>query len=67
MDLALVFMPLVAAAIAGLFGRFIGERGAQAVTCLAHRKCGGETEGDDVRLVRNSGTANVLQRSLRPE
>ncbi len=35
MDIALVFLPLIAAAIAGLFGRFIGEKGAQAVTCLA--------------------------------
>src|SRR5258706_4879857 len=35
MDVALVFLPLIAAAIAGLFGRFVGERGAQAVTCLA--------------------------------
>ncbi len=35
MDVALVFLPLIAAAIAGLFGRFIGNRGAQGVTCLA--------------------------------
>ena len=35
MDVALVFLPLIAAAIAGLFGRFVGDRGAQAVTCLA--------------------------------
>jgi NADH-quinone oxidoreductase subunit L len=30
-----VFLPLVAAAIAGFFGRLIGDRGAQAVTCGA--------------------------------
>ena len=35
MDVAIVFLPLVAAAIAGLFGRAIGDKGAQAVTCLA--------------------------------
>src|SRR5476651_293197 len=35
MDVALVFLPLIAAAIAGLFCRFVGARGAQAVTCLA--------------------------------
>jgi NADH-quinone oxidoreductase subunit L len=35
MDVAIVFLPLLAAAIAGLFGRFIGDRGAQGVTCLA--------------------------------
>jgi NADH-quinone oxidoreductase subunit L len=35
MDVAIVFLPLVGAIIAGLFGRFIGDKGAQAVTCLA--------------------------------
>ena len=30
-----VFLPLVAAAIAGFFGRAIGDRGAQLVTCGA--------------------------------
>jgi len=39
MEVAAVFLPLVAAAIAGLFGRVIGEKGAMAVTvgavCLA--------------------------------
>jgi NADH-quinone oxidoreductase subunit L len=35
MDVAIVFLPLLAAAIAGLFGRAIGDKGAQAVTCLA--------------------------------
>src|SRR5215472_1091762 len=35
MDAAIVFLPLIGAAIAGLFGRFIGDKGAQAVTCLA--------------------------------
>ncbi|HXP05186.1 MAG TPA: hypothetical protein VN808_13780 [Stellaceae bacterium] len=30
-----VFLPLVAAAIAGFFGRVIGDRGAQIVTCGA--------------------------------
>ncbi len=30
-----IFLPLVAAFIAGLFGRFIGDRGAQYVTCGA--------------------------------
>jgi NADH-quinone oxidoreductase subunit L len=33
--LAVVFLPLLAAAIAGFFGRAIGDRGAQAVTCGA--------------------------------
>jgi NADH-quinone oxidoreductase subunit L len=33
--LAVVFLPLLAAAIAGLFGRQIGFRGAQLVTCGA--------------------------------
>src|SRR5262249_15215502 len=38
MDLAvklIVFLPLVAAAIAGLFCRVIGDRPAQVVTCAA--------------------------------
>jgi NADH-quinone oxidoreductase subunit L len=35
MDVALVFLPLGAAAIAGLLGRLVGDKGAQAVTCLA--------------------------------
>jgi len=29
-----VFLPLIGAAIAGLFGRVIGDRGAQVVTCV---------------------------------
>jgi NADH-quinone oxidoreductase subunit L len=32
---AIVFLPLLAAIIAGLFGRWIGDRGAQYVTCGA--------------------------------
>ncbi|HTV88863.1 MAG TPA: NADH-quinone oxidoreductase subunit L [Stellaceae bacterium] len=35
MALAIVFLPLLAAAIAGFFGRTIGDRGAQIVTCGA--------------------------------
>ena len=35
MDVVIVFLPLVAAAIAGLFWRHIGDRGAQLVTCAA--------------------------------
>src|SRR5579875_667915 len=35
MYVAAVFLPLVAAVIAGFFGRWIGDRGAQLVTCLA--------------------------------
>ncbi|MFZ5789416.1 MAG: NADH-quinone oxidoreductase subunit L [Pseudomonadota bacterium] len=35
MDVAIVFLPLLAAIIAGCFGRFIGDRGAQIVTCGA--------------------------------
>ena len=31
----MIFLPLVAAAIAGLFWRHIGDRGAQLVTCAA--------------------------------
>ena len=33
MDVALVFLPLLGAIVAGLFGRVIGDRGAQWVTC----------------------------------
>jgi NADH-quinone oxidoreductase subunit L len=33
MEVAAVILPLVGAVIAGLFGRFIGDRGAQLVTC----------------------------------
>jgi NADH-quinone oxidoreductase subunit L len=32
---AAIFLPLIASIIAGLFGRFIGDRGAQIVTCGA--------------------------------
>ncbi len=32
---AAVFLPLIGAIIAGLFGRWIGDRGAQLVTCGA--------------------------------
>ena len=35
MPLAVVFLPLVAAIIAGFFGRAIGDRGSQLVTCGA--------------------------------
>src|SRR5579871_5414702 len=35
MDVAIVVLPLIAAALAGLFGKWIGDRGAQGVTCLA--------------------------------
>ncbi|CAK0758015.1 NADH-quinone oxidoreductase subunit L [Azospirillaceae bacterium] len=35
MEIAAVFPPLLAAFIAGLFGRWIGDRGAQLVTCGA--------------------------------
>jgi NADH-quinone oxidoreductase subunit L len=35
MEVLTVFLPLLAAFIAGLFGRLIGDRGAQAVTCGA--------------------------------
>jgi NADH-quinone oxidoreductase subunit L len=35
MAIAIVFLPLFAAAIAGFFGRAIGDRGAQLVTCSA--------------------------------
>ena len=35
MAVAVVFLPLLAAAIAGFFGRVIGDRGAQFVTCGA--------------------------------
>ncbi|MGA8381881.1 MAG: proton-conducting transporter membrane subunit, partial [Stellaceae bacterium] len=35
MPLAVVFLPLVAAIIAGFFGRAIGDRGSQVVTCGA--------------------------------
>ncbi|HLB80129.1 MAG TPA: NADH-quinone oxidoreductase subunit L [Dongiaceae bacterium] len=33
MDAAVVFLPLLGAVIAGLFGRQIGDKGAQAVSC----------------------------------
>ncbi len=32
---AAIFLPLIASIIAGLFGRFLGDRGAQIVTCGA--------------------------------
>jgi len=32
---AAIFLPLIAAIIAGFFGRWIGDRGAQLVTCAA--------------------------------
>jgi len=32
---AIVFLPLIAAIVAGFFGRFIGPRGAELVTCVA--------------------------------
>ena len=35
MEAAVVFLPLLGAAIAGLFGRVIGDRLAQLVTCTA--------------------------------
>ena len=35
MDVVMIFLPLVAAAIAGLFWRHIGDRGAQLITCAA--------------------------------
>ena len=35
MAVAIVFLPLLAAIIAGFFGRVIGDRGAQLVTCGA--------------------------------
>ena len=35
MAVAVVFLPLLAAIIAGFFGRVIGDRGAQLVTCGA--------------------------------
>ncbi|WP_114391801.1 NADH-quinone oxidoreductase subunit L [Oleisolibacter albus] len=35
MEIAAIFLPLAAAFIAGFFGRFIGDRGAQIVTCAA--------------------------------
>jgi len=35
MEAAAVFLPLCAAIVAGFFGRWIGDRGAQLVTCLA--------------------------------
>ncbi|CAA7625832.1 NADH-quinone oxidoreductase subunit L [Magnetospirillum sp. UT-4] len=31
---AAIFLPLLGSIVAGLFGRFIGDRGAQVVTCL---------------------------------
>ena len=35
MPIAAIFLPLLGAFIAGFFGRWIGDRGAQLVTCLA--------------------------------
>ena len=33
MEAAIVFLPLLGAFVAGFFGRFIGDRGAQYFTC----------------------------------
>ncbi|HEV8014361.1 MAG TPA: NADH-quinone oxidoreductase subunit L [Stellaceae bacterium] len=35
MPVAAIFLPLIASIIAGFFGRWIGDRGAQLVTCVA--------------------------------
>ena len=35
MDVAIVILPLIGAIVAGFFGRWIGDKGAQAVTCGA--------------------------------
>ena len=35
MEIAIVFLPLIAAAVAGLFGSFLGHRASQAITCIA--------------------------------
>ena len=35
MTVAAIFLPLIASIIAGFFGRWIGDRGAQLVTCAA--------------------------------
>ena len=35
MEIAAVFLPLLGCLIAGLFGRWVGDRGAMAVTCFA--------------------------------
>jgi NADH-quinone oxidoreductase subunit L len=35
METAAVFLPLLGCLIAGLFGRWVGDRGAMAVTCVA--------------------------------
>jgi NADH-quinone oxidoreductase subunit L len=32
-DIVVIFLPLLGAIIAGLFGRLIGDRGAQLITC----------------------------------
>ncbi|MFC4350771.1 NADH-quinone oxidoreductase subunit L [Fodinicurvata halophila] len=34
MDVAIVFLPLIGAILAGFFGRTLGDRGAQLVTCI---------------------------------
>ena len=33
MDVAIVFLPLIGAIIAGLFGRWVGDKGAMWTTC----------------------------------
>ena len=35
MDVAIVILPLIGAIVAGFFGRWIGDKGSQAVTCGA--------------------------------
>jgi NADH-quinone oxidoreductase subunit L len=35
MTIAAVFLPLLGAFVAGFFGRWIGDRGAQLVTCTS--------------------------------
>ena len=54
MSVAAIFLPLLGAFVAGFFGRWIGDRGAQLVTCLAlllavlHRHAGIAAYDQDV-------------------
>ena len=62
MSTAAVFLPLIAAFIAGFFGRWIGDRGAQLVTCGAMCIAGlfGMATFYDVAVLEHSRTIDLF-------